>query len=165
MQLREDERTRRQRAQAVEDEAQRALMFKQAMIDEVNHRAKNTLQAASSLLSLQARSAASAEVRNALLDTWLGRFGLGRAYLAAGQFPQADSEFERCQKRRGEALQLVLNDEPTYAFLPPLYYYQGLVREGLKSEGSVDSYREYLNFRGTSTEDPLVKDIQKRIGG
>jgi two-component sensor histidine kinase len=69
LQLREDERTRRQRAQAVEDEAQRALMFKQAMIDEVNHRAKNTLQAASSLLSLQARSAASAEVRNALLDT------------------------------------------------------------------------------------------------
>jgi len=102
---------------------------------------------------------------NTLLDTWLGRFDLGLAYLEAGQFPQADSEFERCLKRRGETLQLVLNDEPTYAFLPPVYYYQGRVREGLKSEGSVDSYREYLKFRGASTEDPLVKDIQKRIGG
>jgi two-component sensor histidine kinase len=63
------ERTQRQQAEAAEHEAQRALIFKEAMIAEVNHRAKNTLQAASSLLSLQARSAASAEVRNALLDT------------------------------------------------------------------------------------------------
>jgi eukaryotic-like serine/threonine-protein kinase len=102
---------------------------------------------------------------NGLLDTWLGRFELGLAYLEAGQFPQADSEFDRCLKRRGETLQLVLNDEPTYAFLPPVYYYQGRVREGLKSEGSVDSYREYLKFRGTSTEDPLVANIRKRIGG
>jgi len=102
---------------------------------------------------------------NELLDTWLGHFGLGRAYLEAGQFPQADSEFDRCLKRRGEALQLVLNEEPTFAFLPAAYYYQGRVREGLKSEGSADSYREYLKFRGTSTEDPLVKDIKKRIGG
>jgi hypothetical protein len=68
-------------------------------------------------------------------------------------------------KRRGEALPLVLNEEPTYAFPPPVYYYQGRVRDGLKSEGSADSYREYLKFRGTSTEDPLVKDIKKRIGG
>jgi tetratricopeptide (TPR) repeat protein len=43
---------------------------------------------------------------NALLDTWLGRFDLGRAYLEAGAFPQADSEFDRCLKRRGEALAL-----------------------------------------------------------
>jgi two-component sensor histidine kinase len=62
------ERTQRQQAEATEYEARRALMFKEAMIEEVNHRAKNTLQAASSLLSLQARTAASAEARGALLD-------------------------------------------------------------------------------------------------
>ena len=38
-----------------------------------------------------------------LLDTWIGRFDLGRAYLAAGAYPQADSEFDRCLKRSGEA--------------------------------------------------------------
>ena len=100
---------------------------------------------------------------NTLLDTWLGHFELGRAYLAAGQFAQADSEFERCLKRRGEALQLILGDEPTYAYLPPVYYYQGQVREGMKVEGAADSYREYLEFRGTSTEDPYLADIRKRL--
>jgi eukaryotic-like serine/threonine-protein kinase len=99
---------------------------------------------------------------NGLLDTWLGHFDLGRAYLAAEQFAQADSEFERCLKRRGEALQLILGDEPTYAYLPPVYYYQGLVREGMKVEGAADSYLEYLKFRGNSTEDPHLPEIRKR---
>jgi serine/threonine protein kinase/Flp pilus assembly protein TadD len=102
---------------------------------------------------------------NTLLDTWLAHFTLGRAYLAAEQFAQADSEFDRCLKRRGEALQLILGDEPTYAYVPPVYYYQGLVREGMKVEGAADSFREYLKFRGSSTEDPYLPDIRKRIGG
>jgi serine/threonine protein kinase/Flp pilus assembly protein TadD len=100
---------------------------------------------------------------NTLLDTWLGHFELGRAYLAAEQFAQADSEFERCLKRRGEALQLILGDEPTYAYVPPVYYYQGQVREGMKVEGAADSYREYLTFRGNSTEDPYLAEIRSRL--
>jgi tetratricopeptide (TPR) repeat protein len=100
---------------------------------------------------------------NTLLDTWLGHFSLGRAYLAAEQFAQADSEFERCLKRRGEALQLILGDEPTYAYLPPVYYYQGRVREGMQVEGATDSYREYLKFRDNSTEDPYLPEIRKRV--
>jgi two-component sensor histidine kinase len=63
------EQSERRHAEAGEHEARRALMFKEAMIDEVNHRTKNTLQAASTLLSMQARVAASAEVRRALLDS------------------------------------------------------------------------------------------------
>ena len=101
---------------------------------------------------------------NALIDTWLGHFDLGRAYLAAELFAQADSEFERCLKRRGEALQLVLGDEPTYAYLPPVYYYQGLVREGMKVEGAAESYREYLEFRGNSKDDPYLPEIRRRVG-
>jgi len=101
---------------------------------------------------------------NGLLDTWIGHFDLGRAYLAAGQFPQADSEFDRCIKRRGEALALFLDEEATYAYLPPLFYYQGRVREGLKSSGFADSYRAYLAIRGQSTEDPLRADARRRAG-
>ena len=52
---------------------------------------------------------------NEMLDTWIGHFDLGRAYLAAGAFPQADSEFDRCLKRSGEALSLFLDEEPTSA--------------------------------------------------
>jgi len=102
---------------------------------------------------------------NELLDTWLGRFTLGRAYFEAGQFAQADSELERCLKRRGEALQLILGDEPTFAYVVPVYYYQGRVREGLGSAGFVDSYRQYLDIRGNSTEDRVLSEIRTRMSG
>ena len=101
---------------------------------------------------------------NALLDTWIGHFDLGRAYLEAGAFPQADSEFDRCIKRRGEALSLFLDEEPTYGYFPPVYYYQGRVREGLNSSKAAESYHAYLDIRGKSTEDPLVPDVRKRAG-
>ncbi|HEX9112679.1 MAG TPA: protein kinase [Terriglobales bacterium] len=98
-----------------------------------------------------------------LTDTWIGRFDLGRAYLEAGAFAEADSEFDRCIKRRGEALELFMDDMPTYSYLPVVYYYQGRVREGLKSPGFADSYRTYLSIRGKSTEDPLLADIRRRL--
>ena len=72
---------------------------------------------------------------NVLFDTWLGHFDLGRAYLEAGALTQADSEFDRCIKRRGEALSLFLDDDPTYGYFPPVYYYQGRVREALRTSG------------------------------
>ena len=92
----------------------------------------------------------------------MGHFALGRAYLEAGAFLQADSEFDRCIKRRGEALSLLMDEEPTYGYFPAVYYYQGLVREGLKNAGSAESYREYLSIRGKSTEDPLLAEVRKR---
>ena len=79
---------------------------------------------------------------NSILDTWLGHFDLGRAYLELGAFPQADGEFDNCIKRRGEALSL-LDEEPTFGYFPPVYYYQGRAREGMKAAGFADSYREY----------------------
>ena len=99
---------------------------------------------------------------NGLLDTWIGHFDLGRAYLEAGQFTQADSEFDRCIKRRGEALSLFLDEEPTYAYFPTVHYYQARAREGLNSEGFAESYRTYLNFRGNSSEDSLVEQARRR---
>jgi tetratricopeptide (TPR) repeat protein len=100
----------------------------------------------------------------AVMDSWFARFDLGRAYLEQGAFTEADSEFDRCIKRRGEVLELFMDDMPTYSYLPVVYYYQGRVREGLKGPGSNDSYRAYLNIRGLSTEDPLVADIHRRLG-
>ena len=101
---------------------------------------------------------------NNLLDTWIGRFELGRAYLEAGAFTEADSEFDRCVKRRGEAIELFVDNVPTYAYFPPVYYYQGRAREGMKSEGFADFYKTYLSIRGQSSEDPLVPDIRHRLG-
>jgi tetratricopeptide (TPR) repeat protein len=101
---------------------------------------------------------------NNLMDTWIGRFDLGRAYLEAGAFAEADSEFDRCVKRRGEVLELFMDDGPTYSYLPVVYYYQGRVREGLKSPDFAEFYKNYLNIRGKSTEDPLVSEIHHRLG-
>jgi eukaryotic-like serine/threonine-protein kinase len=100
---------------------------------------------------------------NNLLDTWIGRFDLGRAYLEAGAFTEADSEFDRCVKRRGEALALFLDEVPTYGYFPPVYYYQGRVREGLKSAGFAESYKQYMSVRGKAGEDPLLADARRRI--
>ena len=101
---------------------------------------------------------------NGLLDTWIGHFELGRAYLEAGLFPQADSEFDRCIKRRGEALSLFLDEEPTYGYFPRVYYYQGRAREGLKSDGYAESYRAYLRIREKAGEDPLIAEVRRRAG-
>ena len=98
-----------------------------------------------------------------LLDTWIGRFDLGRAYLDAGLLLEADSEFDRCLKRRGEAMALFLDETPTFGYFPPVYYYLGRVRE-LNGAGFQESYRNYLNIRGKADEDPLLRDIQKRLG-
>jgi tetratricopeptide (TPR) repeat protein len=57
---------------------------------------------------------------NGMVDTWIGHFDLGRAYLEAGALPQADSEFDRCLKRRGEALSIV-DEDPTYGYFPPVW--------------------------------------------
>jgi tetratricopeptide (TPR) repeat protein len=101
---------------------------------------------------------------NKLFDTWIGHFDLGRGALEAGELLQADSEFDICLKRRGEALSLFLDEEQTYAFFAPVYYYQARTREAMKTANFTDGYREYLGLRGKSTEDPLVPDVKRRAG-
>jgi tetratricopeptide (TPR) repeat protein len=101
---------------------------------------------------------------NSLSDTWIGHFDLGRAYLEDSQFAQADSEFDECVKRRGEALSLFAEDQPTFGYFPSVYYYQGRAREGLRTEGFADSYRKYIDIRGKSDQDPLVPDSRRRSG-
>src|SRR5215471_11386554 len=107
---------------------------------------------------------------NNLLDTWIGHFDLGRAYLELGAVDRsalinADSEFDRCITRRGEALELFLDNQPTYGYLPLVYYYQGRVREELKTEGFAESYRTYLKIREKAGEDPLLPEVRRRAKG
>lgn len=97
---------------------------------------------------------------NNLLDTWLGRFDLGRAYLELGSFPQADSEFDKSIQRRGEVLALFLDEVPTFGYFPVVYYYQGKVRQGMKSSGFADSFKKYQEIRGQAGEDPLLAEIR-----
>ena len=99
---------------------------------------------------------------NGMLDTWLGRFDLGRAYMQAKGFFQAEAEFDRCIQHRGEALALVQED-PTYGQLPLAYYYLGRAREEIGTVRFDDSYGKYLEIRGQSTDDPLVSEVRRRM--
>jgi hypothetical protein len=99
---------------------------------------------------------------NQQFDTWIGHVDLGRAYLeVGGAETRADSEFDDCLKRRGEAISLFLDEEPTYGYLPIVFYYQGLGREKIGTTGYRESYRQYLAIRGAS-EDRLAQDVRKR---
>jgi tetratricopeptide (TPR) repeat protein/tRNA A-37 threonylcarbamoyl transferase component Bud32 len=87
------------------------------------------LEGGMALKSGNARQAIAAmDAGNKLLDTWIGDFDLGRAYFAAGAFLQAEAQFDRCVKRRGEALALFLDEEPTFAYFPAALAYQDKVR-------------------------------------
>jgi tetratricopeptide (TPR) repeat protein len=99
-----------------------------------------------------------------LSNSWLARFYLGRAYLAAGAFPQADSELDLCLKRRGEATDVFLDEEQTYHFFPQVYYYLGVVRQGMKSPEAADSFRTYIGLKAKDAQDPMVEDARLRSG-
>jgi hypothetical protein len=45
---------------------------------------------------------------NTLADTWLGHFDLGVAYLQVPAYAEAEAEFDRCLKRRGEVTDYIL---------------------------------------------------------
>jgi tetratricopeptide (TPR) repeat protein len=95
-------------------------------------------------------------------NTWLGHYYLGKAYLQNGSFTEADSEFEICLKRRGEASAIFLDDVPTFRLLPPVYYYLGRAQEGLKSPAASESYRIFLKMQPDGTSD-LVTDARRRV--
>ena len=111
------------------------------------------------------RAVISLREANQLFDTWIGQFDLGRASLEAGLFAQADSAFDAClNARRGEALALFVDEQPTYAYIAPVHYYLGRARQELKSTRFREAYQEYLNLRGNSKEDLLLPDVRKRAG-
>jgi len=99
------------------------------------------------------------------VDTWLGHFALGRAYLEREAFTEAYSEFEKCRKRMGEAMSIYLvNDLPTFRYLDSLYYYIGRAQEGLGSLATKESYQKFLKIKEKADEGHLlVEDARHRL--
>jgi len=97
-------------------------------------------------------------------DSWLVHYDLGRAYLEAGAFTEADQELEACLKRRGEAMAVYLDEVPTSRMLPSVSYYLGRTREALKSAtGAADAYRSFLALQ-KGEGDAQVADARRRLG-
>jgi eukaryotic-like serine/threonine-protein kinase len=95
-------------------------------------------------------------------DTWLGHFDLGRAYIEAKAYPEADSQLEICMKRRGEVTALFLDESPTYHFFPAVFYYRGRAQEGLNSPSATQSYKAFLAIKEKGDADAMLQDARKR---
>jgi eukaryotic-like serine/threonine-protein kinase len=99
-----------------------------------------------------------------LADSWLGRYGLGRAHLDAGDYAAAEQEFDRClRKRNGEATNVLMDDVPTYRLIAPARYYMGRAQEGLGSAAAADSYKAFLAIKEKGDEQGLVADARRRL--
>jgi eukaryotic-like serine/threonine-protein kinase len=123
------------------------------------------LQAETALAAGQPNEAlALLDAARKLADGWLVRYTMGRAYLARNAFAEADSEFDACLQRRGEATAVFLDDIPSYRGLAPVYYYQGLARTGLRSAGAAESFKTFVAFKdgGDETSPPLT-DARARL--
>ncbi len=99
-----------------------------------------------------------------LIDTWIGHLFLGLAYLQAEDHTAANSEFETCLKRSGEAASVFLNDLPSFRYLPPLYFYLGRTQEAFSKESAAASYGKFLKIKEKDDgSDPLVKEARRRL--
>jgi eukaryotic-like serine/threonine-protein kinase len=97
-------------------------------------------------------------------DTWMTRYLLGRAYAQAGEYQDADREFDNCERRKGEATAIYIDDVPTWRLIAPLYYYTGTARAALKRSTAADSFRAFVELKRDGDEkSALVADAEKRL--
>jgi hypothetical protein len=97
-------------------------------------------------------------------DMWVARFNLGVAYARAGAFAEALGELDRCQKRRGEAAAIFLDEVPSFRYLATLPYWLGKAHDGLNAtDAARKDYQAFLNVRGSLTNDPLVTEARARL--
>jgi Flp pilus assembly protein TadD len=98
-------------------------------------------------------------------DLWLLHYNLGVAKAGNGDFPGAYGELANaCEKNKGEATAVFLNDRPTLRYLAPLRYWQARVTEGLKGKpAAAEDYKKFLALRPEGSKDPLAIDARKRL--
>ena len=100
-----------------------------------------------------------------LADLWIVRYLRGVAYVEARAYAEALSELELCEKRRGEATAVFLDDIPTYRYLLPLSYWLGRAHDGLGArDAAARHFNHYLSLRAPAT-DALAKDAAARLEG
>ncbi|MGB2714372.1 MAG: protein kinase [Vicinamibacterales bacterium] len=95
-------------------------------------------------------------------DLWLVRYLLGMTYFQRGDYVEATQEFETCQRRRGEAMALFLDDLPTARYYALVPYWLGRTREARNLDPRTQ-YQEFLAIRGGAANDPLVADARERL--
>jgi tetratricopeptide (TPR) repeat protein/predicted Ser/Thr protein kinase len=102
-----------------------------------------------------------------LVDTWLGRFALGKAYLEAGLTTRPCRNSEKCATRKGEAASVFLNDLPSFRYLDSLDYYTGRAQEGAGNAAAAKaSYQRFLDIKvKADAGQEMVEDARRRLSG
>jgi superkiller protein 3 len=142
-----------------------------ALAAELDQKLDQLSQMCAKLLAGEAdlkRNAARAAIDNfnasqKILDTWLGRDGLGRAYLTANAFPEAQTEFDVCLTKKGEATTVLVDDIPTYRLFATTRYYIARVQEAQGSSAAGSSYKTFLSIKEKGDEQGLVADARRRV--
>jgi len=99
-----------------------------------------------------------------LADLWLARYALGVAYVQAEHYAEGLRELETCEKRRGEATAVFLNDVPSFRYLAPLPYWLARAQQGVgQKQAALENYKKFLALRPDRSKDPLVVDARQRI--
>jgi tetratricopeptide (TPR) repeat protein len=99
-----------------------------------------------------------------LADLWLARLGLGIAYVEAAHYAEGLAELELCQRRRGEATAIFLDDLPSFRYLAPLPYWLARSQEGIGLKpAAADNYKKYIALRVNTPRDPLAADARRRL--
>ena len=75
-----------------------------------------------------------------LADLWIVRYLMGVAYVEARAYAEALSELELCEKRRGEATAVFLDDVPSYRYMVPLSYWLGRAHDGLGARDAAERH-------------------------
>ena len=92
---------------------------------------------------------------------------MGRAYLKAVEYTDAQTEFDACLSRKGEATTYLIDDIPTYRVMASARYYMGLTQEGQGSPAAkaaaLESYKAFLAIKEKGDEQGLVADARRRV--
>jgi serine/threonine protein kinase/tetratricopeptide (TPR) repeat protein len=137
-------------------------------LDREPHMYASLLRGEADLKRADARSAVeNFTAAQKILDTWIGHYGLGRAYLAGSDFTNAQTEFDACVSRKGEATNILLDDIPTYRFMASTRYYMARAQEGQGSPAATaaakESYKAFLAIKEKGDEQGLVADARRRV--
>ena len=100
-----------------------------------------------------------------LADLWYVRLNMGITYFHAGRYVEALSEFEACEKRRGEAVAMFLDDVPSVRYLAPLPYWLGRANQELGiTDVAAENYRLFLsNQSNRDFDDEYVIDARQQL--
>jgi serine/threonine protein kinase/tetratricopeptide (TPR) repeat protein len=97
-------------------------------------------------------------------DFWFGHFLRGRAFFAAGHYPEALDEFDYCVRNRGEITDVFLADSATLRYFPPALYWLGRCHEALGNQDAARAlYEEFIALRvEADPPDELAADAAAR---